>query len=71
MTEQLLRALTVNLGYTALTIIAAVLLWKAVDRWLFPGIDFIVEIKKGNVAAGILASVLLIFCAQLISSGLN
>ena len=71
MFEQLVRAAVVNLGYTALTILLAVGLWKAADRWLFPGIDFIPEIRKGNVAAAILAGVLLLFCAHLVSAGLN
>jgi predicted benzoate:H+ symporter BenE len=71
MFEQLVRAAVVNLGYTALMVVLAVGLWKAVDRWLFPGIDFIPEIRRGNVAAAILAGVLLLFCAQLVSSGLN
>ncbi|MDP2361588.1 MAG: DUF350 domain-containing protein [bacterium] len=71
MFDQLIRAAAVNLAYTALTVLLAVSLWKATDRWLFPGIDFIPEIKKGNVAAAILAGVLLLFCAHLVSAGLN
>jgi hypothetical protein len=71
MFEQLVRAAVVNLGYTALMVFLAVGLWKAADRWLFPDIDFVPEIKQGNVAAAILAGVLLLFCAQLVSSGLN
>jgi hypothetical protein len=71
MFEQLARAAVVNLGYTALMVFLAVGLWKVTDRWLFPGIDFIPEIRRGNVAAAILAGVLLLFCAQLVSSGLN
>ena len=71
MLDQLLRAAVVNLGYTAMTVLLAVSLWKAADRWLFPGIDFIPEVKKGNVAAAILAGVLLLFCAHLVAAGLN
>lgn len=71
MFDQLIRAAVVNLAYTAMTVLLAVSLWKAADRWLFPGIDFIPEIKKGNVAAAILAGVLLLFCAHLVSAGLN
>lgn len=71
MFDQLVRAAAVNLGYTALMVFLAVGLWKAADCWLFPGIDFIPEIRRGNVAAAILAGVLLLFCAQLVSSGLN
>jgi hypothetical protein len=71
MFDQLIRAAAVNLAYTAMTIGLAVGLWKAADRWLFPGIDFIPEIRKGNVAAAILAGVLLLFCAHLVSAGLN
>jgi hypothetical protein len=71
MLQQLLRAAAVNLGYTALMIFLAVGLWMATDRWLFPGIDFVPEIKKGNVAAAILAGVLLLLCAHLVSAGLN
>jgi hypothetical protein len=71
MFDQLIRAAAVNLAYTAMTVLLAVSLWKAADRWLFPGIDFIPEIRKGNVAAAILAGVLLLFCAHLVSAGLN
>ncbi|MFA7331097.1 MAG: DUF350 domain-containing protein [Candidatus Delongbacteria bacterium] len=71
MFDQLIRAATINLAYTGLTVLLATSLWKAADRWLFPGIDFIPEIKKGNVAAAILAGVLLLFCAHLVSAGLN
>ncbi|MDP2361924.1 MAG: DUF350 domain-containing protein [bacterium] len=71
MLDQLVRAALVNLVYTGMTVALAVGLWVAADRWLFPGIDFIPEIKKGNVAAAILAGVLLLFCAQLVSAGLN
>ena len=71
MFEQLVRAAVVNLGYTALMVFLAVGLWKAADRWLFPDIDFVPEIKQGNVAAAVLAGVLLLFCAHLVSSGLN
>lgn len=71
MFDQLIRAAAVNLGYTTMTVLLAVSLWKAADRWLFPGIDFIPEIRKGNIAAAILAGVLLLFCAHLVVAGLN
>jgi hypothetical protein len=71
MIEQLLRAIAVNLVYMLAGVILAIGLFKAADRWLFPGINFIPEVKKGNIAAAILAGVLLIFCGLLVSSGLN
>jgi hypothetical protein len=71
MLEQLIRSAIINLAYTTMTVLLAVSLWKAADRWLFPGIDFIPEIRKGNVAAAILAGLLLFFCAHLVSTGLN
>ena len=71
MTGQLLHAALVNLGYTVLGIVLVVLLWKAADRWLFPGIDFIPEVRGGNVAAAILAGALLLFCGQMVAAGLH
>jgi uncharacterized membrane protein YjfL (UPF0719 family) len=71
MFEQLVRAAMVNVAYTALAVVLALALWKGADHWLFPDIDFITEIKQGNVAAAILAGVLLVFCAHLVSTGLN
>ena len=71
MLEQLIRALAVNAVYMALTVFAALLVWRWVDKFFFRGLVFVEEIRKGNVAAALMASTLLAVCAFLVATGLN
>ena len=42
-----------------------------VDHYLYRKIDFIEEIKKGNIAASIFYSVLLMFIAVIVTVAIN
>jgi len=70
-TGQTLIHLAISLGYAVVTLIVAALTLLAIDRFLYRDIDFVAEIKKGNIAASIFYSVILIFVAILVSTSIN
>ena len=63
--------LGINLTYSILALVVVVIAFVLVDRYLFRQIDFIEEIKKGNIAAAIFASTLLIFLAVVIGFAMH
>ena len=63
--------LGINLIYTVLAIFIGIIALKYVDRWLLKSIDLEVEIKKGNIAAAIFASTILMFIAIIIAFSLK
>ena len=63
--------LTINLVYAVVALLVGVAVVRWIDRRLYPEIDFIDEIKRGNVAAAIYAGVLLLFVGMLLSSSLG
>jgi uncharacterized membrane protein YjfL (UPF0719 family) len=63
--------LSVNMVYAALSVVVGVAALVFIDRKLFKKLDFQEEIKKGNIAAAILASTILIFIAIVMSFGLK
>ena len=58
--------LLINLIYAVLALCAGVGGFRAIDRYLFRDIEFIDEIKRGNMAAAVFASALLLFTALVI-----
>jgi uncharacterized membrane protein YjfL (UPF0719 family) len=70
-TGQTLVHLGISLAYAIVTLVVAVATLWGIDRFLYPQIDFIEEIKKGNTAAAIFYSVILIFVAILVSTAIN
>jgi uncharacterized membrane protein YjfL (UPF0719 family) len=60
-----------NLIYAVIAVVAGVLALKAVDHFLLKKIDLEEEIKKGNIAAAIFGSTILIFVALLIGLSLS
>lgn len=70
-TGQTLINLAISLGYAVVTLIVAAVTLIAIDRFLYRNIDFIEEIKKGNIAASIFYSVILIFVAILVGTSIN
>ncbi len=52
-----------NIAYALIALIIGVKALQFIDKKIFPQIDFIEEIKKGNIAAAILAATILIFIA--------
>lgn len=60
-----------NLVYALISLILGVLALKAIDHFLLKSVDIEEEIKKGNIAAAIFASTILIFVALLIGLSLS
>jgi uncharacterized membrane protein YjfL (UPF0719 family) len=63
--------LSINMVYAALSVFVGVASLVFIDRKLFKKLDFQEEIKKGNIAAAILAATILIFIAIVMSFGLK
>ena len=63
--------LGINLLYTVFAIFIGVIALKYIDRWLLKTIDLENEIKKGNIAAAIFASTILLFIAIIIAFSLK
>ena len=69
--EQTLFNMAISLGYAMVTLIVASITLYVIDHFLYKGINFIEEIKKGNIAASIFYSVILLFVAILVASSIN
>lgn len=69
--HQTILNLLISLGYAIATLIVSVITLYLVDHFLYKKIDFIEEIKKGNIAASIFYSVLLMFVAVIVTVAIN
>ena len=69
--EQTVTFLLINLGYAVLAMVVSIVVLIMIDRYLFTRIDFIEEIKKGNLAAAIFYSVILLFIGLVVATALN
>ena len=69
--EQTVTFLLINLGYAILALIVSIVALLLIDKYLFTRIDFIDEIKSGNLAAGIFYSVILLFIGLVVATALN
>ena len=63
--------LSINLIYTLVSLLLAIGFILLTDRILLRDIELQVEIKKGNIAAAIFASSMVMFIAIIIASGLQ
>jgi uncharacterized membrane protein YjfL (UPF0719 family) len=63
--------LTINLVYAVVALIVGVAAVRWIDKVMFPEIDFMEEIKKGNMAAAIFAGVLMLFVAVILGHALG
>ena len=61
----------INLVYALVALVIGALAFKLIDGKIFRNIDFIEEIKKGNKAAAIYASVILLFIAIILGFALK
>ncbi len=55
-----------NIFYTLIALILALAAVRFIDKVVYPDIDFVAEMKKGNIAAAIFVSTILIFVAIVI-----
>lgn len=69
--EQTLINLAISLGYAVVSMLVALVSLYLVDHFIYKNINFIEEIKKGNIAASIFYSVVLLFIAIIISIAIN
>ena len=61
----------INIGFGVLALMATVVVLRLVDRFLLPDINLVEEIQKGNIAAAISFSAMLIFAAVIIGAALK
>jgi putative membrane protein len=59
-----------NFAYAALGVVLMFLSYKAVD-WLTPQVDFPAELRKGNIAVGIVVAAIFISIALIVGRALN
>ncbi|MDP6038991.1 MAG: DUF350 domain-containing protein [Candidatus Latescibacteria bacterium] len=69
--QQTLTFLGLNLAYAVVALIVSVVALILIDRYLFTQIDFIAEIREGNIAASIFYSVILLFVGLVVATALN
>lgn len=69
--SQNLINLLINLSYAIVTLILSVVTLYLIDKFMYKNIDFIEEIKKGNIAASIFFSVVLMFIAVVVTTAVN
>jgi uncharacterized membrane protein YjfL (UPF0719 family) len=69
--NQTLVNLLVSLGYAIATLLVSVITLYLVDHYIYRKIDFLEEIKKGNIAASIFYSVILMFVAIIVTVAIN
>ncbi len=63
--------LLVNLGYAVVALVVSLLALLFIDKMLFRQIDFVDEIKQGNLAASIFYSVILLFIGLVVATSLS
>lgn len=63
--------LLINLVYALVALLVGVLAVRWVDETIYREIDFVEEIKKGNLAAAIYASVLVLFIGIVLHAALG
>ena len=63
--------LGINLIYTLISLALAIIFLLLTDKILLKNINLQEEIKKGNIAAAIFASSMIIFIAVIIASGIQ
>ncbi len=69
--EQTLTFLGVNLVYALITLLVSVFALIIIDKYVFTKIDFIEEIRKGNIAASIFQSTILLFIGLVVAVSMS
>ncbi len=66
-----LMTMGLNLTYALVAMLIGLVAVKFVDKLVFPEINMIAEIKRGNIAAAIFAGMGLVFLALVLSSAVR
>ena len=69
--NQTILNLLISLAYAIATLLVSVVTLYLIDHYVYRKIDFIEEIRKGNIAASLFYSVLLIFVAVIVTVAIN
>ena len=68
---QNLCTMGLNLAYAVTAMAIGLLALRLLDKWIFPEIDLVAEIKKGNIAAAIFAGMIVLFFALVLASAVR
>ena len=63
--------LAINLVYALVALVLGAAAVRWIDRKMFPEVDFMEEIKKGNLAAAVFAGILMLFVAVILAGALG
>lgn len=69
--EQNIIFMLINLGYAVISLFVSVIALIIIDKVIFKKIDFIDEIKKGNIAVAIFQSMILLFIGVVVSAAMT
>ncbi len=69
--EQNIIFMLINLGYAVISLFISVVALLIIDKFIFTKIDFIDEIKNGNIAVAIFQSVILLFIGFVVSAAMT
>lgn len=69
--EQNIIFMFINLGYAVVSLFIGVVALVLIDKLIFRKIDFIEEIKRGNIAVAIFQSVILLFIGIVVSAAMT
>ncbi|PCJ30179.1 MAG: DUF350 domain-containing protein [Gammaproteobacteria bacterium] len=69
--DQNIIFMLLNLGYAVISLFISIIALVAIDKFIFKNIDFIEEIKKGNIAVAIFQSVILLFIGFVVSAAMT
>lgn len=69
--EQNMIFMMINLAYAVISLFLSVIALVLIDKYIFRDIDFIDEIKKGNIAVAIFQSVILLFIGFIVSAAMS
>lgn len=64
-------SLTTSLAFGLVTVVLSVVVLKGIDHFLYRDIDFVEEIKKGNLPAALFYCVLLAFVAVIVATAIS
>lgn len=63
--------LVMNLVYAVVALLAGIFSFRFIDRFIFTEIDFMKEIKNGNVAAAIISAAIIMFVAVIVGFAMS
>ncbi len=64
-------SLAISLAFGLVTVVLSVVVLKGIDHFLYRDIDFVEEIKKGNLPAALFYCVLLTFVAVIVATSIS